>query len=305
MFTSAETKTVAQSSATHPLSLLSGDSKLDKQFKINFPDIIKWINTLPTLSLKTEILNFIETAKADFERLTVFLITGFSYKHCEWGYPLIEKMLRDMIYICQLPWPEEHQEKLYFIIDEIEQAIKPIQEEIDATASSIETSRWQFQALHCQQNLLYEDEKTHNSFIAMLTSLNQESKLITKPSLFISYAWPSQKNNENEYWLQPFLKRLGLHLRQAGIRAILDIGGDSLDGFKSGSDIYKYVKQVQDSDFVLLICTESLLDEHPDAAGLKSISTQLDHNHEKVRRDKELGFKHILPILKNLFQHSL
>ncbi len=154
---------------------------------------------------------------------------------------------------------------------------------------------WKIFALPCQQQLLVSDatrKKDFDGCLQQLKGLIQQRKGTAATNLFISYAWPTPQYHSKEYWLQPFLKQLREHLRQAGIHAILDIVDN-----KPGGDIIQFMEQAKDANFVLVIFTESLKDKHLKGHGLKAVNTELNNISHKRKIDYELGLMRVLPFL--------
>ena len=151
---------------------------------------------------------------------------------------------------------------------------------------------WQTHSLHCEQDILISNLEINEKLEAVLISINHAIKDSpdANPSCFISYAWPTEENKKYEYWLQPFLKVLRHHLRLAGIYAILDIVDN-----KPGCSIYQFMEQAETSSFVLLICTESLLDKH--RKNYNAICTELSHIAKKAEDDDKRNLTRVFPIL--------
>ena len=160
---------------------------------------------------------------------------------------------------------------------------------------SADELQWKIFALPCQQQLLTNDTKRKQDFETGLQNtrrLIQQRKGTAAASLFISYAWPTPQHLVNEYWLQPFLKQLREHLRLAGLHAILDIVDN-----KPGGNIVQFMEQAKDSEFVLLLCTESLQDKHLSGHGLKAVATELNNINRKRKMDIERGLTRVFPFL--------
>ncbi len=100
-------------------------------------------------------------------------------------------------------------------------------------------------ALPCQQKVLVESKKINEQFKNTLTAIAQTSTLASQPTVFISYAWPTPENLSNEYWIQPFLKQLGMHLHAAGLTVMLDIGCPQLIGVDIGNNIIEFMEQAK------------------------------------------------------------
>jgi hypothetical protein len=81
--------------------------------------------------------------------------------------------------------------------------------------------------LLCEQQLLEERQRykkqLHDTLNTIATNAQTTSPSNPKPRVFISYAKPTPENKSEEEWLPPFLQQLRIHLRMAGITALLDI----------------------------------------------------------------------------------
>lgn len=111
-----------------------------------------------------------------------------------------------------------------------------------------------------------------------------------KCSLFISYAWATDENKKEEGWIQPFLQGLRDHLKSAGIPVILDIDDNFL-----GNNIIKFTQHIEESHYVALIGTRSLLDKY--TRGIHIVCGELNKIKEKREKDYEKGTVNVLPIL--------
>lgn len=109
---------------------------------------------------------------------------------------------------------------------------------------------------------------------------------------FISYAWPTEANQEMEFWVQPFLKAFRYDLELAGIDATLDIVDN-----KFGNSIYNFMKSAEASEFAILVGTSSLKEKHHSPFG-RAIKTELNHLARKHDKDAALyGASRIFPLL--------
>lgn len=150
--------------------------------------------------------------------------------------------------------------------------------------------------LHEQRLLLEQHLVSTNPIAAELDKL---LKLIkeharthySKPNrIFISYAWAAPERMNREGWVQHFLTKLHADLNNLGIPAELDI----LDSH-TGHNIYRYMNKVTDSDYVLLIGTESLLDKHQ--KGTTAVCTELNEILKKREKDRQKNLYRVLPLM--------
>lgn len=131
----------------------------------------------------------------------------------------------------------------------------------------------------------------------LMGHLNQIKQLLAEtgnpaPRCYISYAWPSKENFEQEYWVQPFLSTLYSHLTTAGIRVLLDVRDN-----KPGDSIYKFMEQYHDGNYIILIGTESLLQKHY-SAGTPAVQTELSIITRRFEQDqKQFGYSRVYPLL--------
>ncbi len=76
-------------------------------------------------------------------------------------------------------------------------------------------------------------------------------------SCFISYAWPTPRRAEKEKWVQPFLEILRNQLRDVGVRTMIDT-----QDCTPGANMVTFMNNCKSATFVILACTESLLEKH-------------------------------------------
>jgi hypothetical protein len=222
-------------------------------------------------------------------------------------YSYIQNIQRQIFHVKEKLRTSEHSDQVTVlkILKLIEEPYAQLRHDIElewfVPASVARDLQWKSHALHCEQGLVYGDENINHKFSSILGKIGQlvdeKGTESINPTLFISYAWPTSQNQNQEYWIQPFLQRLGLHLRAANINAILDIGGSRLGGIKVGGDIFEFMEQAKNSDFVLLICSESLLDKHRNGHGNRAINEELNHIKSKREIDAKLGLNRVFPVL--------
>jgi len=112
------------------------------------------------------------------------------------------------------------------------------------------------------------------------------------PSVYMVYANPSNGSDESEKHIQPFLKSLRKDLKSVGVYAKLDIEDN-----QHGSSVYQYIKQVEDSDYVLVFGTSSLLIQHNNATSL--LTEELNTIIRKRKATLNTEDYRIIPILLN------
>jgi hypothetical protein len=152
------------------------------------------------------------------------------------------------------------------------------------TIPNFENMTQRTQRLYLQQGYIKRTELSQ----ALNLHLNKVKDLIYKNQklqglrLFISYAWPTEQNKDQEKWLQPFLFILREHLQMAGVKAVLDIADN-----KPGDSIVNFTRKAEESEFVLLICTESLRDEYR-SSNFKHVQIELTNIIAKRNLDNKV-----------------
>jgi len=117
--------------------------------------------------------------------------------------------------------------------------------------------QWQTHGFHAEQSLIEDSDAEKTALDKLLEDLSSVFTFDHKPpQCFISYAWPTPENQLQEYWVQPFLKRIRAQLRLAGIQALLDIEDNT-----TSRNIRRFAAQISESDYALCFCTESLKDK--------------------------------------------
>jgi len=123
--------------------------------------------------------------------------------------------------------------------------------------SSNSFSRWQDHRLWLEQQLICKHPKIYDAFESLMQEIRKTAELnFLIPSCFICYAWAS-KEATHEKWIQPFLSNLREHLRKAAIPVELDIKDNP-----PGGNIYSYMDKISETDCVIIVGTESLLQKH-------------------------------------------
>lgn len=147
-------------------------------------------------------------------------------------------------------------------------------------------SRWQDDRLRLEQVVCREENISLilKELLIAIKEMAEENCLVPN-QCFISYAWSGGKNSE-EKWVQSFLSSLRDHLMQAGVYTLLDIK-DSLPG----GSVFDYMNRVKDSDYVIVVGTELLFQQHK--AGVGRICNELVLiNQKRVQKEGKT-----LPIL--------
>jgi hypothetical protein len=149
--------------------------------------------------------------------------------------------------------------------------------------------------LRKEQQLLFEEPSPLNAaFNKALEEVRASGLPDHKPpkGVFICYAWPDIDRPQEQHlsWLQPFLAKLRDHLKAAGLGStILDIRDNPV-----GGDISQYMNAAKESNYVLLIGTESLLRKHKEGGAVR---TELIHIMRKLKEDRQKNLYRVIPIL--------
>ncbi len=152
-----------------------------------------------------------------------------------------------------------------------------------------EKSKQLSQLLRNEQEDLLKCSSILNPFLEKLSQEVAEKN--TRPSVYIAYAWPTPEREEDERWVQDFLKNLHDHLKKAGINAAkLDIVSNTY-----GANIYDFMKGAKKSDYALIFGTESLKDKHD--TGLSAVCTEFIQILQKRQQDVKKGLRRVFPIL--------
>ena len=154
---------------------------------------------------------------------------------------------------------------------------------------------WRGQGLRVDQQRIQRDIEFYRNFQATLASIGdlakQQRQEKVLPSVFLSYAWPTEKNKQSERWIQPFLVELQKVLQQVGFTVVLDIRNVAI-----GGDAHAYMQKVRDYDYTLLLCTPSLKEKCNDPK-FHAIKIEMAKMILKGNEDVALyGSAQILPI---------
>ena len=127
-------------------------------------------------------------------------------------------------------------------------------------------------------------------FIDTLKQVNNlRERTQAKVSCFLSYAWPSEERTY-ECWTQDFIIMFTQHLKAAGIHTYLDVE-DSQFGYNS----YNHMEKIDDSHFVIVLGTQSLLDKHN--IGISSVCVELNRVRARRYRDAVAQRYKVIPIV--------
>ena len=130
----------------------------------------------------------------------------------------------------------------------------------------------------------------NNDFQRALTATKAFAKKHhRKISVFVSYAWPSD-DRPYESWVQPFLEKFTEHLEKAHVRVLWDIHSSRF-GFNS----YEFMDEILESNYVILIGTESLVDKH--TKGISSVCNELNRIRERRIKDYDKGQYRVIPLV--------
>ena len=148
------------------------------------------------------------------------------------------------------------------IVSSIESAIKKIKLEFsgdddnDADLANAQL-RSNTHGMHIQQSMIAIDTDQKTALIKLLQTLAKEFELTERQlQCFISYAWPTPQNRNQEAWVQLYLSDLQEQLRAAGLHALLDIKDNV-----TTRNIRDFAAKIKDSPFAISFCTESMKDK--------------------------------------------
>jgi len=202
------------------------------------------------------------------------------------------------------PYTQERS-RITSIISVIERSFTLLEKDIThriATPDPAERAKvkWQTHGFHAEQSLIHDNTAEQAALEKLLQDLSGVFTFDDKaPQCFISYAWPTPENKAQEYWVQPFLKRLRAQLRLAGIHALLDIE-DNI----TTRNIRSFAVQISESDYALCFCTESLKDKDR-SPNYRVIQRELNLLKEKHERDvATLGQTQVLYVLGSGDHHT-
>ncbi len=172
------------------------------------------------------------------------------------------------------------------------QSIDPLNEELtrrlEMPASARQALDFKTRRLYAQQSFVARDTNSEMQKILMrhLGKIKDLLQEIGKPSprCYISYAWPSEKNKMQEYWVQPFLYVLCEHLKTAGIDIVMDVR----DNDKPGDNIYAFMNKYNDGNHIITIGTESLRQKHLSMT-TAAVQTELNIALKRDNDDRKQG----------------
>ena len=145
-----------------------------------------------------------------------------------------------------------------------------------------------------RSRLLFNEQKAleiDSAFICYLKKLKRELSKSSYPTVYLAYAWPTDKQRCKEDGIQPFLRSLHSSLKKVGFPFVfLDIVSNH-----HGANINKTIKGARTSDYVILFGTESLLEKYEN--GVSVVCTELIHILIKRENDNKSDASRVLPIL--------
>ncbi len=149
----------------------------------------------------------------------------------------------------------------------------------------------QAQALYKSQQETMKDAHFNQCLEQVQSRALDATNPYSSPKVYFCYAWPHDKYKAEEQWVQDFLKTLKNHLASAGIEnTLLDVADN-----RHGDNIYHFMDQLDDSDYVIVFGTESLLEKHN--RGTSALTTELIKLIQKRTKEQEQGLHRVLPIL--------
>ena len=181
-----------------------------------------------------------------------------------------QQFIEPLVYKCKkkLSQGPYNQSILKKFLEQQKEIFKDIISELDRYCGDLNASEeqapWRGIGLRFEQELLVKGDDKYN-FENVLTAIKKYIKerakkkrvIFVKPTLFISYAWPLQKNECLESFTQDFLRDLRIHLKKTGIIAFLDIKDNSC-----GGNIVQFMNENINRKYILLICTPSLYEKN-------------------------------------------
>ncbi|OJW71482.1 MAG: hypothetical protein BGO68_03765 [Candidatus Amoebophilus sp. 36-38] len=171
---------------------------------------------------------------------------------------------------------------------------RELNKKLEMPVAEREVLKMKTKRLHAEQSYITRQGELQKKLIEHLVKLKQLLMEAGKPSpcCYISYAWPTEENKKEEYWIQPFLSILYDHLTAAGVRVIMDIRDN-----KPGNSIYKFMGQYHDGNYIILVGTESLLQKHYNITS-HVVQTELNIIYDRFEQDqKQYGYSRTYPLL--------
>jgi tetratricopeptide (TPR) repeat protein len=183
------------------------------------------------------------------------------------------------------------------IIDSITSFERELNKRLGMPAEEKEILRIKTKRLYAGQSYICRQESLQKSLMEHLAKVKQLLSEVREegepsPRCYLSYAWPSRENKEEEYCVQPFLSILYDHLKEAGIEVIMDIRDN-----KPGDSIYQFMKRYKDGNHIILVGTESLLQKHYSSI-FHAVQTELSNISNRPAQDQKVyGSSRICPLL--------
>ena len=143
------------------------------------------------------------------------------------------------------------------------------------------------------QKLLDNIKNLITDQFSMQNYLRPQSIPMSKPSCFISYAWPQKEFEED--WTKKFIKRFSKDLNQAGVYTILDQVNS-----RFGENSISYMRNIEECDFILLIGTYSLKSKWDSKISFHAVKNEINLIKNRVEIDRKKSHKNkVFPILLN------
>ncbi|MEL7423457.1 MAG: TIR domain-containing protein [Bacteroidota bacterium] len=134
------------------------------------------------------------------------------------------------------------------------------------------------------QQMVAQRRTAFESSLVRIKALLRDKGEAEAPSCFISYAWGVK---ENESWVL----KLAKDLRNAGIQVLLDRWHST-----PGSDLGRYIDQIEKSDFVIVVGTPELKEKYDSETDDRVVAAELELVNFRARQPKKYG-RTILPLL--------
>jgi tetratricopeptide (TPR) repeat protein len=169
-----------------------------------------------------------------------------------------------------------------------------LEKRLEMPASDRDALQLKTRHLYAEQSFISREASLQQALLQHLERLKQlfEEPGHPNPRCYISYAWPSEEKEEQEYWVQPFLYVLYEHLIAVGIRVVMDIRDN-----KPGDSIYQFMKRYHEGNYIILVGTESLLEKHYSVMP-RAVQTELSIINSRSAQDqKQFGQSRIYPML--------
>jgi hypothetical protein len=135
-----------------------------------------------------------------------------------------------------------------------------------------------------EQQAIAQRRTAFESALVRVKGLLRDRGEDKKPTCFISYAWGAP---EHQRWVMQLAK----DLRNADIDILLDRWN-----VVPGSNLDRYIEQIMDANFVIVVGTPSLLQKYKSTASDPVVKAELEMVNMRLRQTNKYGHT-ILPIL--------